>query len=273
MNRSSIEATAIPASTSVSIEPTVEPNKSSSPVNQEVWYDIEYGCYVPEDRLLPFKKDDLASVVAQDNHPSLRLSQDTSSPHSNRNTQYTAEEPRPDMLLQPTNKGSRHDCEEGVSELENDMLLAFERQENLSSAYPPKSTRSHHPGSELANLQVDQEPDQSGLEGLRHTSPLRIHPQEADAIPMSPDQQPQEKEVDEARAVEDDSGKSGQAEPAGKRPHREETERGRIGKRRTRKTRTKSPGLQNGESEIRSLPAKLRYLSNSTFRQCPEVPP
>lgn len=105
-----------------------------------------------------------------------------------------------------------------------DMLLAFDRRENLSSAYPPRPPRSHHPGSELANLQVDQEPDQSGLEGVRHTSPLRIHPQEADAIPMPLDQQPQEKEVDEASAVEDDSGKSEQAEPAEKRPHRGETE-------------------------------------------------
>jgi hypothetical protein len=128
------------------------------------------------------------------------------------------------MLPQPTNEGGRYDYKEGVSELENDILLAFERQENLSSAYPPKSTRSYHPGSELVNLQVDQEPDQSGLEGLRHTSPLRIHPQEADAIPMPLDQQPQEKEVDEARAVKDDSGKSEQVEPAEKRPYREETE-------------------------------------------------
>jgi hypothetical protein len=41
---------------------------------------------------------------------------------------------------------------------------------------------------------------------------------------MPLDQQPQEKEVDEARAFEDDSGKSEQAEQAEKRPHRGETE-------------------------------------------------
>jgi hypothetical protein len=34
----------------------------------------------------------------------------------------------------------------------------------------------------------------------------------------------------------------------------------------------KSPGLQNGESEIRILPAKLLYMPNGTFRKRPEVP-
>ena len=64
MDSPSIEATAIPASVDVDIEPSIEPDKPTSPVNQEAWYNIEYGCYVLEDRPLPFQKDDLASVVA-----------------------------------------------------------------------------------------------------------------------------------------------------------------------------------------------------------------
>jgi hypothetical protein len=40
--------------------------------------------------------------------------------------------------------------------------------------------------------------------------------------------------------------------------------------KKTRKT--KSLGLQNGESEICSSPAKLQYISNSIFRKYREVP-
>jgi hypothetical protein len=93
MNSPSIEAAAIPASANVGIEPTVEPNKPTGPVNQEAWYDIECGCYVLKDcPLPPLEKDDLASSVAQDNHPSLGLSQDASSRHSDGNTQCISQE-------------------------------------------------------------------------------------------------------------------------------------------------------------------------------------
>jgi hypothetical protein len=138
MNSPSIEAAAIPASADVGIEPTVEPNKPTGPVNQEAWYDVEYGCYVLEDGPLPpLEKDDLAPAVAQDNHPSLGLSQDASSPHSDGNTQCTSQETGADGLPQPRRKDSEHDCGESVSELEKDMLQAFKEQEDLSSANIP----------------------------------------------------------------------------------------------------------------------------------------
>lgn len=57
----------------------------------------------------PREKDDLAPASSQDAEGQI----------SDGNTQRTAEEPGPDMLPQPTNEGGRHDCEEGVSELEN----------------------------------------------------------------------------------------------------------------------------------------------------------
>src|SRR5882757_4310439 len=111
MNSPAIETAAIPAFADVGIEPTVEPNKPTSHVNQEAWYDIEYGCYVLEDcPLPPLENDDLAPAVAQDNHPSLGLSQDASSPHSVGNTRCTSQEPGADGLRQPRRRDSKHDC-------------------------------------------------------------------------------------------------------------------------------------------------------------------
>jgi hypothetical protein len=205
----------------------------------------------------------LAPTSAQDNHTSGGLSHSTTSKHSDGNTQCTSDEPGADTLTQPSEEDGEHDCGESGSELERDMLLAFERQENLLPAYTTSSLYPHHTGSEFAHTQVDQEPDQNGhshggLEGLRHASPLCFQPQkEADVVAIPLGQQPQDKVVDEARVVEDGYGESEQPEPAEKRPCQARW----------------SPGLQNGESEIRSLPAKLRYMSNSTFRKRLEVPP
>ena len=49
MNTPSIEAAAMLASADVGIESSLELKKPTSHVNQEAWYDIEYGCYVLED--------------------------------------------------------------------------------------------------------------------------------------------------------------------------------------------------------------------------------
>jgi hypothetical protein len=70
MNSPFIEAVAIPSSADAGIEPTTDPNKPTSPVYQEGWYDIEDGYYVFEEPL-PLEKDGLTPVVAQDNHLSL----------------------------------------------------------------------------------------------------------------------------------------------------------------------------------------------------------
>jgi hypothetical protein len=141
MNSPFIEPAAMPTSADVGIDPTVELNKPTTHVNQEAWYDIEYGCYVPEDGPLPLEKDDLAPLLAEDNQPSPGSSQDAISPHSDGNTQYTSQEPRADALPQPRRKDNKYDCGESVSELEKDMLQAFKEQEDLSSA----NTQSERP--------------------------------------------------------------------------------------------------------------------------------
>lgn len=109
------------------------------------------------------------------------------------------------------------------------MLLAFERQENASSACTTNSLHPHHPISGFVHAQVDQEPDQNGqshggLEELGHASALCIQPQEADAVPIPLGQQTQEKVGNEASVVKDGHTESEQAEPAEKTPHKGETE-------------------------------------------------
>ncbi|RFU24937.1 hypothetical protein B7463_g11398, partial [Scytalidium lignicola] len=193
MNTPSTEAVAMLASVDVSIESAVELNKPTSRDNQEVWYDIEYGCYVLENCPLPsLETDDLALTAAPDNNASGGLSHSTTSKPDGGNTQSTSEERVADILSQPTEKEGEHDCGESVSETKKDMLLAFERQENMSSACTTNFLHPHHHSPEFAHIQVDKESDRNGhshdrLEGLSHASPLCVQPQkEADAVPIPP---------------------------------------------------------------------------------------
>lgn len=59
--------------------------------------------------------------------------------NSNRNTLSILEGPGDDMLPQLTGEGSEQDYRESISELEKDILLAFKKQGNLSSARTPNS--------------------------------------------------------------------------------------------------------------------------------------
>jgi hypothetical protein len=73
--------------------------------------------------------------------------------------------------------------EENVSELERDMLLAFEEQEKSSSSTAPSSPCPHRHSTEPSHPQIDQEHDQSAtnygrLEELGYGSPLGSQDQE-----------------------------------------------------------------------------------------------
>lgn len=93
MNTSFIEAAAMPAPAVAGIEYAVELNKSTSNINQEAWYGIEYGCYAFENCPLPSPEtDDLTPTAAQDNHPSPGLSHGTTNKHTGGDIIYTSEE-------------------------------------------------------------------------------------------------------------------------------------------------------------------------------------
>ena len=209
---------------------TTELDNPTNPPNQGAWYDIENGCYVREDCVLPLGEDGLAPTVAQDNQPSPWLSKDSINTHTDGNTQRTSEV---GTLPLSSNEDGEHECGENASELERDMLLAFKEQDDLSSAHSPNPVHPQYFSSESAQPEMGQEPNQNGassssFEELSHGSPFHSQPQEeaeGEAIPL--EQQPLVKMVDEVGEVEDGSSKSDHAEQAGKRPYWEEREKGR----------------------------------------------
>lgn len=109
-------------------------------------------------------------AVAPDNHSLLGLSQDSSSPHNDENSQCTSQEPGADGVHRPSND-NEHDFGESVSEPENDMLQPFKEQEELLPGNMPSPSHSHRLISEPVCLQVDLEPDQSMPKVLRDASP------------------------------------------------------------------------------------------------------
>jgi hypothetical protein len=90
---------------------------------------------------------------------------------------------RPILYLKPLDEDGGGGSEGNVSELERDMLLAFEEQEKSSSATAPSSPQPPRRYTEQSHPRIDQEHEQGGtsyssLEGLRHDSPLPVCPQE-----------------------------------------------------------------------------------------------
>lgn len=138
--------------------------------------------------------------------------------------QCTSEELEADTLPGGLNVDGGQKCVDNGSDLERDILLAFQ-QEDLS-ADAPSSPLPPLPSPEPTDEQMDQQQDYSGascggLEGPRHGSPLRIqyHKQpgdknEPEEEPIPLDQQSQETVVHEVDGVEkqphqdksDDSG-------------------------------------------------------------------
>jgi hypothetical protein len=234
MNIPSVEAAAMPALVDVDIESAVEMKKPTGHASQEAWYDIEYGCYVLEDCPSSLDEDGLTPMLAQEYRHSPGPSQDAANQYNDANTQRTSEEAGADTCRQLVDRDGGQDCGENMSELERDILLAFKEQESLSSV-TPSFPHLHCHSSELAHPQADQEADQNGascagLEEPRHTSPFLCSQTqketgaEAEAEPLSSDQQPQEMGLDEVREVEDGSSKPEQAEQVEKRPYQEERE-------------------------------------------------
>jgi hypothetical protein len=158
-------------------------------------------------------------------HHSLRLSQDQINQHSNDGTiRRTSEEPGPYSLSTPLDENGGGGSEEKtVSELEKDLLLAFEEQEKPSLAPAPSSP--HRPSAEQLHPQIDwehdQEHDQSGrLEELKHSTPLRSQDQEEE-----PEEQQQQQEVViEAIREEEDDGDNKEREPQGEKHQRQGNE-------------------------------------------------
>jgi hypothetical protein len=145
------EAAAVSASTDAGTDSAFELSKPIDPSGHEAWYDVEAGCYVDEELPLglePEQEGLAASTPVHDHghsrYHSPRPLHDRIGQYDNDgNTQRTIEEPGPYTLPKPLDEDGRGESGENVSELEMDMLLAFEEQEKPSSATAPSSARPH----------------------------------------------------------------------------------------------------------------------------------
>jgi len=181
------EQDASPSSTILNQDPTSELSKPIIPSGPERWYDVEAGCYVDEEPLLGLEPEDqegsAASTPAHDQGHSLHHS--PGSPHhqinqhdNDRNSQSTSEELAPYSLPKPLDEDGGGESGENVSNLERDMLLAFEEQEKSSSATVLSSLQPPCRYTEQSSPQIDQEDDQGNtshgrLDELGYSSPLR----------------------------------------------------------------------------------------------------
>jgi hypothetical protein len=161
--------------------------------------------------------------------------------NDNGNTQRTLEEPRPYTLPKPLDEDSGGESGENVSELEMDMLLAFEEQEKSSSATAPSSPRPHRHSTEQSHPRIDREHDQGGtnygrLEGLRHSSPLRNQDQE---------EEPQEQQRLEQQEVAVDAMREGEVEDDGD----DREQRRKRGEKRRRQDGTEEVSSNIHQSE------------------------
>ena len=182
------EAAAVSASVNASADSAFELSKPIDPSNYEAWYDVEASCYVEEELppgLEPEQEGLAASTPVHDHghsryHSPRPLHDWIGQYDDDGNTQCTSEEPAPHSLPKPLDEDGGGGSEENVSELERDMLLAFEEQEKSSSATAPSSPQPPRRYTEQSHPRIDEQggTSYSSLEGLRHGSPLPVCPRE-----------------------------------------------------------------------------------------------
>jgi hypothetical protein len=183
-------------------DPAFELGKPIDPSRPERWYDVEAGCYIDEELppgLGPMVQEGVTtSTPTQDHCPSLY--------HDSRNTQCTLEEPAPRSLPELLDKDYGGEGYDNVSELERDLLLAFEELEESSLATAPNFPQSHRRNIEQSHPRIDQEYEQgrtssSSLEGFGHGSPLPNQDQDQEEEEFYVQQQEQQQQEVAANAI------------------------------------------------------------------------
>jgi hypothetical protein len=203
-------------------------SKPINPSTPERWYDVEAGCYIDEELPLGLRLEEQQGLAVStpapssyySSHHSPRPSHHQIGQHdNNRNTQHTPEEP-----LDEDGRGS----DENVSDLERDMLRAFEE----SSATAPSSLQPPCLYTEQSHPQNDQEHEKS------ETSPSRLEELGFCSLPRNQDrdeggpqeqqqqqQQQQQEVVAEAMREEEGDDDNGDREQRGEKwRHQDEAE-------------------------------------------------
>lgn len=177
----------------------------NNPPAQEAWYDVEDDRYGYEDLQpsAPLELEGFGPLPTQD--------QPRSCQHS--------EEPATHHLHIPLEKDGAGDQDVNVSELERDMLLAFEGQQT-SSATPLSSQPPQH-ALKLPPLKIDLGSDQIGTDYGGSEEPKnesQLHGQDTQGPDEAQGQSPQEGVVEAILEVEDDESEAVRAEQSEKRP-------------------------------------------------------
>ena len=164
---SSAEQDANPYSALLTQDTDPELCKPIIPSSPERWYDVEAGCYVEEPLLglEPKAQEGLAASTPTHDHGH-SLHHSPRPPHhqigqhdNDKNTQSTSEEPAPHSLPKPLDEDGGGESGENVSDLERDMLLAFEEQEKSSSATTLSSPQPPCRYTKQSSPQIDREDD------------------------------------------------------------------------------------------------------------------
>ena len=234
------EAAAVSALVDAGADFAFEPSKPIDPSDHEAWYDVEAGCYVDEGLPLGLEPEQEGLAASTPVHDHGHSRYHSPGPSHDRigqydgdgNTQRTSEEPRPHTLPKPLDEDGGGESWENISELEMDMLLAFEEQEKSSSATAPSSARPHRHSTEQSYPRIDQEHGQGGtshsrLEELGFCSPPRNQDQD-EGEPQEQQQQRQQQQQEvaaEAMREEEGDDDNGEREQRGeKRRHQDEAE-------------------------------------------------
>jgi hypothetical protein len=186
-----LEAAVVSDSVDTGTDFAFELSKPIDPPDHEAWCDVGTGYYVNKELLpgLEPEQEGLAASAPVPDHSYSHYHSPGPSSHDrigqyndDGNTQRTSDEPRPYTPPKSLEEDSGGESGENVSELEIDMLLAFEEQEKSSSATAP-TPRPHHHSTRQSHSRIDQEDDQDEtdyerLEEPRHNPPLRSQDQE-----------------------------------------------------------------------------------------------
>ena len=204
---SSAEQDANPYSAFLTQDKDPELRKPIIPSSTERWYDVDAGCYIDDEPLIGLEprgqKGSAASTLVHDHSHSLHHS--PRPPHhqigqhdNNKITQSISEEPAPRSLPKPLDVDGGGDGGKNVSDLERDMLMAFEEQEKSSSTTALSSPQPLCRYIEQLSPQINQEDNQGNtshgrLDELGYSSLLREQDYSKEEPQEQHPQQPQQR--------------------------------------------------------------------------------
>ena len=138
------EAAAVSASVDAGTDFAFELSKSIVLSSPGRWYDVEAGCYIDEEPSLGLETEEQRGpAVSTPTHSHHHSPHHSPGPSNHQISQHDDGRDAQRALEELLHEDSRGESGEKVSQLEVDMLLAFEEQEKSSSAIALSSLCAH----------------------------------------------------------------------------------------------------------------------------------